>query len=359
MLSRTDGVDFTLSAISWLLNKHWNNAFLTEEFKFKMSNAIIQLPFWLNETGDLNTMQYWSENHQIGWNAGKYLISQAFSHQTDLMNITFEASQESPLESLEIGKSFVDRWLNYRARFGFSEFNSDTYGPIAFKAVASVVALAENKEVKMKASMVMNLQIFDQILGSKGRRITSARGRAYSEGKIGFRDYDFMYLIKGLGEPPVGHAQSAMFSLALRNGYEFPMALLQIAQDEIDNGTFELKEKFGLSPKDGAAEGILTGNAEDCIFWFANGAYFDPASPECIFIVGDSYHLWNRTEIWKQIRLAKPIWDLSPQLVYSVGQQTAPIGGGSTLGSADMYTFRSPHFMLSSVKNYHRKKDVI
>lgn len=355
MLNRGDGVDFRMAAISWLVNKHWNNAMLTEEFRTNMSTAIIQLPFWLNETGDLKTMQYWSENHQIGWNSGKYLISQAFATLPDLMNVTFEASNESPLESMAVGKSMVDRWLNYRARFGFSEFNSDTYGPIAFKALASVVALAEDDQVKLKASMVMNLQIFDQILGSKGRRIASARGRAYSSGKIEYRQYEFLYLIKGLGDPPVGHAESAMFVLALKNGYEFPMALLQIAQEEIENDTFELKEKFGLSPDDGPSEGILKDNAEDCIFWFSNGAYFDPESPECIFIVGDSYHLWNRTEIWKQVSLAKPIWDLSPQLVHSVGQQTAPIGGGSTLGSADMYTFRSPHFMLSSVKNYHRK----
>jgi hypothetical protein len=55
-------------------------------------------------------------------------------------------------------------------RFGFSEFNSDTYGPIGFKALAAVVGLAEDPETRLLATMVMNLQMFDHIIGSHQRR---------------------------------------------------------------------------------------------------------------------------------------------------------------------------------------------
>ena len=55
-------------------------------------------------------------------------------------------------------------------RFGFSEFNSDTYAPIAFKGMAALVGLSEDSELKQLAEMVMNLQLFDHIIGSKGRR---------------------------------------------------------------------------------------------------------------------------------------------------------------------------------------------
>lgn len=55
-------------------------------------------------------------------------------------------------------------------RFGFSEFNSDTYGPIAFKAVASLVGLSDDPEIRTMAEIVMNLQMFDHIIGSKGQR---------------------------------------------------------------------------------------------------------------------------------------------------------------------------------------------
>ena len=55
-------------------------------------------------------------------------------------------------------------------RFGFSEFNSDTYAPIAFKALVSVVGLSKDPEIKKLAENVMNLQMFDHIIGSKRRR---------------------------------------------------------------------------------------------------------------------------------------------------------------------------------------------
>ena len=40
----------------------------------------------------------------------------------------------------------------------------------------------------------------------------------------------------------------------------------------------------------------------------------------CIFIVGDGYDLWDRTEVWGQIKIAKPIWDITPELVGPVGE---------------------------------------
>ena len=55
-------------------------------------------------------------------------------------------------------------------RFGFSEFNSDTYAPIAFKGIAAIVGLSDYPELKKIAEMVMNLQLFDHIIGSKGER---------------------------------------------------------------------------------------------------------------------------------------------------------------------------------------------
>jgi hypothetical protein len=39
-----------------------------------------------------------------------------------------------------------------------------------------------------------------------------------------------MYLIKGIGKPPVSQAQSAMLVLALKYGYQMPMALLEVSE---------------------------------------------------------------------------------------------------------------------------------
>ena len=54
---------------------------------------------------------------------------------------------------------------------------------------------------------------------------------------------------------------------------------------------------------------------EDCIFWMGNGAYFSPTTARCMFIVGDAYNLWDRHPIWKQLKIALPIYHTDPFLV--------------------------------------------
>ena len=70
----------------------------------------------------------------------------------------------------DIGKARVLEWLDYRSRFGFSEFNSDTYGPISYDAVLAVVGLAPDEDVRTRARMVAHLLEMDHIMGSRQDR---------------------------------------------------------------------------------------------------------------------------------------------------------------------------------------------
>ena len=36
--------------------------------------------------------------------------------------------------------------------------------------------------------------------------------------------------------------------------------------------------------------------------------------------MGDDYNLWDRTEVWGQIKPFKLIWDTNPQLVDTIAQ---------------------------------------
>ena len=75
----------------------------------------------------------------------------------------------------------IERWIflnfvhlsrNWIAsfRFGFSEFNSDTYAPISFKGIAPLASLSDDNEIKKLAEMVLTLQLFDFLHSSKGGR---------------------------------------------------------------------------------------------------------------------------------------------------------------------------------------------
>lgn len=93
----------------------------------------------------------------------------------------------------------------------------------------------------------------------------------------------------------------------------------------------------------------------DCITWFGDGAYFSPQYPECLFVVGDAYNLWERSDLWITLSVFKPIWDLpnGPLIVDAIGALAAPFGYGPILGGVHMLTHRTEQFMLSSTQDYH------
>ena len=59
-------------------------------------------------------------------------------------------------------------------------------------------------------------------------RLSTSRGRAYSEGRIGTKHYALMYLLKGIGGIPVGHSETTLLVLALKHGYILPDVLLEV-----------------------------------------------------------------------------------------------------------------------------------
>ena len=214
-------------------------------------------------------MQYWSENHQLGWYAAQYLIGHAFAETPDLAHVEFKPSGLTGAEMRDDGRERLLQWLEYRVRFGYSEFNSDTYGPVAYKALLPVSVLAPDEEIRMLAKGVQTLQEFDHIIGSRGTKVATARGRAYSEGMVsdyfydhiedtskGDYHFDHLYLLKGSGklEEVLFDNRSTYFSLNILHGDQYPTALLEIGQ-QVEASELVLKERFGIGSDEGKNEG--------------------------------------------------------------------------------------------------------
>ena len=46
MIEMEDGIDFSLAAFSWLLNKYWSHPEVNQEFKDRVIEGLIQFPWW-------------------------------------------------------------------------------------------------------------------------------------------------------------------------------------------------------------------------------------------------------------------------------------------------------------------------
>ena len=258
-----DCIDFDLSAHSWILNKFWDHPVLVEANGGQMKNdiidALINLPFWMSDEGYFGPMQFWSENHQIGWKAAQYLIGHAFASNPELQDLVFVPSGLTGEEMKSIGKDRVLEWLDYRIRFGFSEFNSDTYGPIAYEAVLTLSGLSPDEDVRIMSQGVQMLMEFDHILASRGDRISTARGRAYTEGKIDNNHYKHLYMLKDQGDEQDAYfeGRTIYFVLNMMHGVTYPTTLLEIGQSVETTAALELIERFAIGTDEGPAEGEL------------------------------------------------------------------------------------------------------
>jgi hypothetical protein len=395
--------DFQMAGVAWLVNKEWDNPRLSEAVRNSLLARLTSLPWWLDEQGsflrpDGVDMQYWSENHQMGWYCGQYLVGHAFASRPELQGIIFQGGNLTGRELAVKGRERLMRWLDYRGRFGFSEYNADTYGPIAYAPLITVAALAPDPEVATLARMVATLQLFDWALASHRGVLGSPRGRAtvhgklLEEGAVSQSVHTMLWLLTGQGSIEtvnLNRRGAIMTVLGLEAAPGLLHPVLPAVAEEAAHGQHELRERFALSsePDEAAGEGIGFTEIDDCVFWFGNGAYFSPSTCRCLFLVGDWAGLWDRHPVWQQLKHygAKAAWDLSPAIIGgTLAAVQAPwakvcsgqveldscscssaeyphlpdaaavaaesLGGGTVLGPANVYTWRTQAFMLSSVQ---------
>ena len=74
----------------------------------------------------------------------------------------------------------------------------------------------------------------------------------------------------------------------------------------IDDMEISLHERFAIPAADGPSEADLDLDpVQDCWFWLTDAAYFTPEYPDCMFLLGDEFDLWERSNFFAQIVPAK------------------------------------------------------
>lgn len=118
MNRRYDTSDFKLPSIIRILYDHEYK--LPVDVRKNMKETILNFKFWMDQNGD-DSMCYWSENHQILFAAGEYLLGNFYKDEI-FTNMNFKGEKHS-----ELGRKRVEIWLEQVFLYGFSEWCSSTY----------------------------------------------------------------------------------------------------------------------------------------------------------------------------------------------------------------------------------------
>lgn len=139
--------------------------------------------------GDRDTeMEFWSENHYIMFASSEYLLGQLWEDEEFQPGKVFLGAGDrtgvlTGAERRERGRARVLKWLNNRLMFGWTEFNSAGYYREHLWAMLNLVDFALDEEVRVKATMAVDLLLFDVVRYLHRGSMGAPGGRSQIKGK--------------------------------------------------------------------------------------------------------------------------------------------------------------------------------
>jgi hypothetical protein len=350
-----DGADFTMNYFLRMLYLDNQTHVLSSENRTVIENALLYGKYWFTEEGSDEAI-YWTENHQIAYHTAELLAGQFFKD-----NI-FTRSSMNGTEHITHAEYMITKWINWRARFGFSEYHSNTYLNIDMLSLINLVDFAQNSTISLKASMLLDLICFDFANNWYQDIYATAHGRCYGETKIPYFPGDSpkreeiaepVWILLNLGGHYSERAPRPITAFIVTSDkYTPPPILEKIAQDAKENN--ENKDRNSIDIAEAGMFGINF-TEEDLMFWWGMAAPINQATIDISFEVIDKYNLDPA------LICGGPIPDILKGLAKTRGITVSEYAGlikeftqGLTLETANTYTYRTPYYQLSGLQDHHK-----
>ena len=350
MNRREDCADFGLQGLLRVFYQFGDSALLPPELKEKARASILGFKYWPDEPG-IDSMCYWSENHHILFATGGYLAGQLYPDET------FVNSGRTGREQMERFRPRILRWLDLRYRTGFSEWLSNVYYEEDIGALANLADFAQDEEISSGAAMVLDLLLADIALNSYRGLFGSTHGRSYEHHKkyasrestratYGLLFSDGAGMISGGG---MGGA-----SLALSTKYRVPRVLFEIANDP-ERPVMLNRQRAGIKIEDAEKWGLSFDNLEDGMVWLSMEAYAHYKVVNLFVRMLDEYNWWENdffepfAKKKTALKFRKSI-GLLPAFAWFFRHDVTR----NLRDEVNIYTYRTPDYMLSSAQDYRR-----
>ncbi|ANN31993.1 hypothetical protein A9498_10060 [Bacillus thuringiensis serovar coreanensis] len=329
-------------------------------------------------------MQYWSENHQILFATAEYLAGQLMQDKIFRPGERHRSRQGyhdmTGAERMERAKARINVWLNDRLRFGLSEFNAPGYYDEHFLALLNLADFALDESIQVRASMVLDLMIFDLARFTHKGSFSVAASRAHFKHKnCGWHQSpaDLIEILFGTHNGVyVEEDNLSACAFASTRRYSVPEALLRIGRDQ--PASMIDRSRVSINFNEAAEYGIGFENEIDIMRWWSRASWFTKQLIENTRKVVYKYGL-EETDPFKNI-LPKTgavaeiltgaklttyvaLGPLSPFFIGLIGSPfnqedkvanaMSIITEGSAYTRANIYTYRNSDAMLSSIQNFH------
>ena len=172
--NHNDCAEFSLAAFMGILSLYGDSKLLTAEDREACKNAVLGFKYAMDDPiEDKNGVCYFTENHQPLYGTCEYIAGQLFPDEL------FTNNRQKGSWHRERGKKRMLQWIDWRARFGYSEWLSNVYYGENLVALSLLWGLAEDAELREKAGMLIELTLFDIAVNAFRGYLGTTTGRAY------------------------------------------------------------------------------------------------------------------------------------------------------------------------------------
>lgn len=346
--SRRDCADFRIQGILRVLYQFRSSPLLTDDFRARARDTMLRFKYWPDEPG-IDSMCSWSENHFILFASAGYLAGQIFPEDI------FVNSGQTGREKMAVCRPRIERWLDLRFRTGFSEWLSNFYYEEDLAALLNLVDFCEDAEIAERAAMVIDLILLDIALNSFRGAFGCTHGRAYEFHKkwpFSENTAPVAKLMFGMNTFQAG--DMAASSLALSERYRMPQVIYDIAAD-VNRPEMLNMQRMGLRVKDAKQWGLDTRRLEDGMTFLTFEAYAHPRTINLMVRMLDEYRWWDNSffsSFGNNQRLMKTAGVLGalPAVTWFYRHDVQR----NTREEVNIYTYRTPDYMLSSAQDYRK-----
>lgn len=337
--TRLDCADFVIPALVRMYRAHKGTNRLSDTMAEKIKKSLIGFKYWLDEPGDIHAC-FFTENHQVLYHSAEYLAGQLFPEEV------FPNNGMTGAEHRAHGTAFLRRWLEWRCRFGFAEWLTQGYYMDDILGLCNLMIYAEEEDIRVRSRMLVDMLLYDLAIHGFHGHLPTTHGRVYTAFIIEPDNEDCSAMMRFLfNEGSTSGLCGAAVMLAA-NGYECPPVILE-AYESGKQGIQTVRERMSMDAADAASYGIDPKDFDNIMFFWGMQTYSDRV---CIKNSLKVFPTWN----WMTNRVKA--YDERYQLCDEAGAPCPDAPDFTAMTQADIYTRRTPDYIISCVQDFRKGK---
>ena len=334
--NREDCAEFAIPGLVRLLKVY--REMLPAEVVTEIETELIGFRYWLSEPGEINAC-YFTENHQPLYHSAEILVGSMFP------DTVFPSDGNTGAWHAEHGKKMLRRWIDWRTRFGFSEWTCNYYEEDII-ALLGLTEYCDDEEIKKRSRLLINTLMFDTAINTfKGSWIGS-RGRTYPHYLVdpmfeGISQVCRLYF----GEGQLDGGLSDVAVLMAIYDYKIPEAIIKVANDP--SPVMISRERMSVNSKDARMYGVDPDDFDNIMFFWGLQVYCYEE------VIEQSKHVINPNS-WMNERINA--YSEKYKLCDAAGVACDKDPDFTAMTQTDIYVYKTPDYAVSCSQDFRRGK---